>query len=520
VGKPFGERGGRRHGGRAALAGALALLLVILGAAESLGAPAARASLDDNVRETLGFAQQQLRATATTLPADRYPSHTEPDGGWATTGPDAWTSGFLPGSLWLAYEASGDPFWRTQAVDRLAALEPEKRDISGNDQGFKLLTSFGNAYRLTGNDAYRRVVVRGAESLASRYGPVVGATRSWGDRHAPRFTVIVDNLMNLELLFWAAKHGGDPAWYGIALSHALRTLRTHVRRDGSTYHVVDFDAATGAVQRKRTRQGRARSSTWSRGQAWAINGFTIAYRETGDRRFLEAARRVADWFIVHLPPDRVPYWDFDAPGIPNAPRDSSAAAIAASGLLELAVLEPDGVRANGYRDSAESIIAALSTEPYIARDDPTQAILLHGTQDRPRRNFDTGLSFGDYYFLEALLRHRTPPAPVSGPELDVELADERPLMATVSSDQPGVARAALLARRPLARGLGLRSAHSAVLDRGRARLDGSGEAPLRLELSRRVRSAIRGRHRAPALLSVVMTAADGRASSTALPLEL
>jgi unsaturated chondroitin disaccharide hydrolase len=498
---------------------ALGVLIVVAGGLTT-GATAAHASLDDVVRADLEFAQRQLRATATTLPADRYPAHTDASGRWTTTGADAWTSGFFPGSEWLAYEASGDLFWRDQAAARLPGLEAEKRDTSGNDQGFKLLTSFGHAYRLTGNDAYRRVVLRAAESLASRYGPAVGATRSWGNRRASRFTVIVDNLMNLELLFWASKHGGDPAWYGIALSHALRTLRTHLRPDGSTFHVVDFHRGTGAVRRKRTRQGAARDSTWSRGQAWAIHGFTMAYRETGDGRLFDAARRVADWFIAHLPPDRVPYWDFDAAGIPHAPRDSSAAAIAASGLLELAELDPDPARAAGYRDSAESIIAALSSEPYIARGDSTQAILLHGTQDRPRRNFDTGLSFGDHYFLEALLRYSDPPAPELGPGLDVELADGRPLRATVSSDEAGIVRAALLARRPLARSLGLRSARSAVLGRARARLEGSGEAPLRLRLGKRVRDAIRPGHRAPPLLSVVMNTADGRSAATALPLDL
>jgi unsaturated chondroitin disaccharide hydrolase len=498
---------------------ALSIVIAVAGALTS-GAAAAHASLDDVVRDDLAFARQQLRATAVTVPADRYPANTKPNGGWATTGPDAWTSGFFPGSAWRAYEASGNPFWHTQAAERLVALEPEKRDTSGNDQGFKLLTSFGNAYRLTGNDAYRRVVLRAAESLASRYGPAVGATRSWGNRRASRFTVIVDNLMNLELLFWAAKRGGDPAWYGMALSHALRTLRTHIRPDGSTFHVVDFRRRTGTVRRKRTRQGQARNSTWSRGQAWAIHGFTMAYRETGDGRLLDAARRVADWFIAHLPPDQVPYWDFDAPGIPRAPRDSSAAAIAASGLLELAELDPDPARAGGYRDSAESIIAALSSEPYIARGVPTQAILLHGTQDRPKRNFDTGLSFGDYYFLEALLRYRTPPAPDPAPELDVELAEGRRLPATVSSDQAGIVRAALLARRPLARRLGLRTAHSAVLDRARAQLDGSAEAPMRLRLSARVQRTSRARHRAPALLSLVMNTADGRSAAKTLPLRL
>jgi unsaturated chondroitin disaccharide hydrolase len=388
---------------------ALAIAVIAVG----IEAPPARAEIDDTTRANLEFAQTRLAATAASVPHGRYPSHTGPHGDWRTTGPSEWTSGFFPGSLWLAYRSTGDPYWRSQAEPRQTRLWGQRRDKSGSDQGFKLLGSFGNAHLLTGEDRYRRAILRGAESLASRFSPVVGATRSWGDGSSPRFTVIVDNLMNLELLFWASKHGGDPALYEMAHSHALRTRRDHVRRDGSTFHVVDYDPRTGRVERKRTRQGHSRASTWSRGQAWAVYGFTMAYRETGDVRLLDAARRTADWFLAHLPPDRVPYWDFDAPAIPNAPRDSSAAAIAASALLELAALEPDAARVVRYRGNAESIMRALSRLKYLARGRPTEAILLHGTQDKPRGNYDTGLVFGDYYFVEALLRSEataaTPP---------------------------------------------------------------------------------------------------------------
>jgi hypothetical protein len=516
------ECGEGRGAWRTALAGALVAVGLLLTAppASAFTPAQGAASLDDTVREDLEFAEQQLRATAASVPPNRYPA-TAATGGWTTTGSRAWTSGFFPGSLWLAYGVSRDPELHALAASRLAALEGQKRDTTGNDQGFKLLNSFGHAYRLTGDDAYRRVVLRGADSLASRFSPVVGATRSWGDRGSRDFTVIVDNLMNLELLFWASKHGGDPAWYGMALSHALRTMRDHVRRDGSTFHVVDYDPGTRRVTRKRTRQGYARGSTWSRGQAWAVYGFTMAYRESGDRRLLDAAQRTADWFIAHLPSDSVPFWDFDAPGIPNAPRDSSAAAIAASGLLELAVLDPEPARAARYADSADSIIASLSSSSYLAGGRPTQAILLHGTQDRPRGNYDTGLVFGDYYFIEALLRQLSPPDPPAAPKLTVRArraGDE--LRARMRSDQAGRIRAALLARHGTARKLGLDHAGSGVLGRGDARLRQPGRTTLRIRLTPWARRSLQGTRHARATISAVLRTPDGEATATTAPLGL
>jgi unsaturated chondroitin disaccharide hydrolase len=489
--------------------------VIVLG----LGATLARASLDDTVRDDLEFAQQQLRATAASVPPHRYPASTAASGEWMTTSPGEWTSGFFPGSLWLAYAASGDSDLRAQAASRLTALEDQKRDTRGNDQGFKLFDSFGTAYGATGVDSYRRVVLRAADSLASRFGPVVGATRSWGDRQSRDFTVIVDNLMNLELLFWASKHGGDPAWYGMALSHALRTARDHVRGDGSTFHVVDYSPGSGRVRGKRTRQGHSRGSTWSRGQAWAVHGFTMAYRETGVRRLLDAARRTADWFLTHLPPDRVPYWDFEAPGIPNEPRDSSAAAIAASGLLELAALEPDATRSARYRAAADSIITALSSAPYLARGHSTQAILLHGTQDRPRGSYDTGLVFGDHYFIEALLRRQSPPQPPDPAQLEVRArrSGDR-LHARVRSDRPGRVRAALVARRGVARKLQLESARSGVLARGHARLREHGRTTLRMRLAPRAAKSSAGAASLGATLSVVLRTPGGEALATTVPL--
>ena len=494
---------------------------VVVLAAVALGICAARpgsaaASLDDTVRDDLAFARQRLAEAAGSVAPDRYPSHTEPSGAWAATGAGEWTSGFFPGSLWLAYEATGDAALRSQAQLREAGLRAQRLDTSGNDQGFKLLDSFGNGYRLTGDDSSRRVVLRGARSLASRYGPAVGMTRSWGKRNSPRFTVIVDNLMNLELLFWAARHGGDPAWYGMALSHVLRSARDHVRGDGSTAHVVDYGARSGKLRRKRTRQGYARNSTWSRGQAWAVYGFTMAYRETGDRRLLAAARRAADWYLGHLPSDLVPYWDFDAPGIPDAPRDSSAAAIAASGLLDLAELDPDAAQRARYHAAAEATLASLSSDRYLARGHPDQSILLHGTQDRPRGEYDTGLVFGDYYFIEALLRHRSLPRPPDTPKLDVRARwTGGEVRARVRSNEAGTIRAALLAGRGTARRLELDDARSAVLGRSRARLVEPGTARLRIDPRRGGSGRVAGTR-----LCLVLTPADGDGTATAVPVRL
>jgi unsaturated chondroitin disaccharide hydrolase len=196
----------------------------------------------------------------------------------------------------------------------------------------------------------------------------------------------------------------------MAINHALRTMEQHVRPDGSSYHRVIYDTATGAVLNKGTVQGYSSESTWARGQAWGIYGFTMMYRETGDLRFLDTAQRMADWFIAHLPEDGVPYWDFSAPGIPDEPRDSSAAAIAASGLLELGQLGSDPMRNHGYLDAATRILTSLSTPAYLAEGTGNQGILLHGTSNRPAQRYDTALIYGDYYFLEALLRLRWLPA--------------------------------------------------------------------------------------------------------------
>jgi unsaturated chondroitin disaccharide hydrolase len=331
-----------------------------------------------------------------------FPSVTTRSGNWVTTGRGYWTSGFFPGTLWLLYQHTTQRAWLRAASTWTSPLAPQARVTRSHDVGFEILSSFGNGFAEASPPGYRAVLLRAAASLASRYNATVGAIRSWGPRNDARhFEVIVDGLMNAELLFWGAAHGGPARWAQIATRHDLTTLRHLVRPDGSVVHMVDFDPSSGAVLRLANPQGYDLSSTWSRGQAWAIAGFTIAYRATGDPRFLDAARATAGYFVAHLPADCVPYWDFDAPGIPHAPRDSSAAAVAADYLLELGALEPARARAAADVRAAARILGSLETNFLAARG---AAVLDRGTADEALGRFDIGTSYGDYYFVSALDR--------------------------------------------------------------------------------------------------------------------
>lgn len=369
------------------------------------GAALAEDSFDTAVRNDFSFAATQLKNTTEAIATTSYPITTDSGGVWSNTNASSWTSGFFPGSLWFKYQETANSTWKTKALNWQAGIESQKINTSTHDLGFMVFNSFGNGYRLTGDDAYRQVVLQTASSLATRYSSVVGCFKSWNGA-ATDFRVIIDNMMNLELMFWAAKHGGQADWYDMAVNHALKTSQQHVRSDGSTYHEVNYNPSTGTVNTKRTYQGYSDSSTWARGQAWAIYGFTMAYRETGDMRFLTTARKVADYYLSRLPSDKVPYWDFDAPNIPNEPRDSSAAAIAASGLFELSFRETDATRKLNYFNAAKSMLNSLSSLIYLAQGTTNRAILLHGTYSKPGGNYDTGTIWGDYYFLEALLRYR------------------------------------------------------------------------------------------------------------------
>ena len=320
-----------------------------------------------------------------------------------------WTVGFFPGSLWYLYESTREEKWRTAAERFTRLLEPEQRNTRTHDVGFILNCSYGNGLRLAGDSAYRPILLNGAASLATRFSPIVGCIKSW-DRPPTEFTyaVIIDNLMNLELLLRAARNGGDPRLHEIAIAHADATLKNHFRSDGSTFHVVDYDAATGRVLRRITHQGAADGSAWARGQAWSLYGYTMLFRETREVRYLQIAEKVAGFIMNHprLTADKVPYWDFDAPGQPNAPRDSAAAAIMSSALFELAGLARSRQAAAGYAAFAEAQLRSLTSPAYLAEPGSNGGFLLmHATGNLPiKREIDVPINYGDYYFLEALLR--------------------------------------------------------------------------------------------------------------------
>lgn len=320
----------------------------------------------------------------------------------------SWISGFFPGSLWQMYEFSRDEKWLKAAHHFTRNIEQEKYNGGTHDMGFKLFCTYGTGYRLTGRREYRDVLIQGANTLITRFNPKVGCIRSW-DHHADKwdYPVIIDNMMNLELLFWATRETGDSTYFNIAKIHAETTLKNHFREDNSSYHVISYDTLTGEVVKKNTHQGYAHESAWARGQAWGLYGFTMAYRETGDKRFLEKARGIAAFILNHprLPEDMIPYWDFDAPEIPDTERDASAGAIISSALFELSAYCEEMER-DRYLAAAEKILASLSSAVYLAEPGTNNFFLLkHSVGNHPGgREIDVPLAYADYYFLEANLR--------------------------------------------------------------------------------------------------------------------
>lgn len=314
-----------------------------------------------------------------------------------------WTSGFYPGVLWQMFALTKDKSWKDCAKAATARIEGEKDNGRTHDMGFKVYNSFGKGYQLTGDSHYRDVIMHAAKTLSSRFNPTVGCIRSW-DHNTDKwqFPVIIDNMLNLELLFATTKLTGDSTYYRIAVSHADKTLENHFRPDGGSYHVVDYDPQTGEVKHRHTHQGYAHESTWARGQAWAIYGFTMCYRETGEERFLKKALALFSWLSERLPEDGVAYWDFDAPTIPNEPRDASAAAVMASALYELDDLVP---HKPALRELADRIITSLTANYRNAKGTNSGFLLTHSTGSKPHHSeVDVPLIYADYYYLEALLR--------------------------------------------------------------------------------------------------------------------
>lgn len=351
--------------------------------------------------------EAQLEKAASTYSPDENPRSIKADGSIHLAPARDWTCGFFPGSLWYAYELTGNKELEAQANRFTLALDSVQYFTYTHDLGFMLYCSYGNAYRLTNKEEYKKVLLTGAESLATRFNPTVGCIRSW-DFGEWQFPVIVDNMMNLEFLCWASDVSGDAKYKDIAKKHADKTMQNHFRPDYSSYHVVSYDTITGEAIQKRTYQGYADDSAWARGQAWGVHGYTMMYRETKNKNYLNMAQKIASFLMNHpnMPKDKVPYWDFNAPNIPDAPRDASAAAIIASAFIELSAYAD--ANSPNYFAYAEDILQSLSSSQYLAEvGSNAYFILKHSVGALPKDSeIDTPLNYADYYYLEAMMRYK------------------------------------------------------------------------------------------------------------------
>jgi len=327
------------------------------------------------------------------------------DGSLSVVAAGDWTSGFYPGALWYMFEMTGQAEWKEKAIKYTEILEEQQFNGSDHDVGFRMFCSYGNAYRLTSNPDYIAVLEQSAKTLIARYYENVGCIRSWNfNEENWQCPVIIDNMMNLELLFWATIKTGDSVYHDIALNHALTTMENHFRPDNSSVHVVDYDTITGEVRKINTHQGYADESSWARGQAWGLYGYTVTYRFTKNPDFLRQAEKIADFLLGHpnLPDDLVPYWDFDAPGIPDEPRDVSAAAIIASALYELCTYSDKG---DIYKHQANKIMESLGSTYASAPGENFGFVLGHSVGAKPMDSeVDVPLNYADYYYLEARMR--------------------------------------------------------------------------------------------------------------------
>ena len=333
-----------------------------------------------------------------------YPRSIWPSGKLMHSNYKWWCSGFYPGSLWLVYEYTGQERFKELALKYQAGLEPLRYRTDDHDIGFQLMCSYGNCLRLTKDQACVPVLLDGAKSLASRFDPEVGCTRSWDHNKKYTFPVIIDNMMNLELLLKAVELGGDKSLKDVAVTHAYTTMKNHFRKDNSSFHLVDYNPETGEIIKKQTVQGYTDGSAWSRGQAWGMYGYPMVYRFTKDKKILKHAIAIAEYLLPRIPEDGIPYWDYDAPNIPNEVRDASAAAITACGLLELSKYVGPKKSAR-YLAVVEKILRTLASDEYLAAEGENYGFLLkHSTGYRlANSEVDVPLTYADYYFLEALL---------------------------------------------------------------------------------------------------------------------
>ena len=354
------------------------------------------------------FAAVQLsNSVKQVINTNLYPRRTLTNGVWTNSTVTDWISGFFPGAMWYVYEQTGDTNFLKWARDWTAGIASQQHVTNTDDIGFMINTSFGNGLRITGDTNYRSVVITGAQSFTNRYSAIV---RSLADDELlppTNFQVILDTMMNCEILYHATDLNGNTNISFKAFNHQLRAMTNQIRPDNSTYHMVLYSTVNGDLTYQGTRAGYSSNSTWARGHAWAIYAFTMGYRETGYPPFLDAAQRVAQYYIDNVPSDYVPYWDFDDPAIPNSPRDSSAAAITLSGLIQLSELTTNLTNAALYWSEAHNIFESLASTNYLAQGTSNSSILLHGvgnTPVLPDPEINVGLIYGDYYFVEAMRR--------------------------------------------------------------------------------------------------------------------
>ncbi|RYG15326.1 MAG: glucuronyl hydrolase [Chitinophagaceae bacterium] len=352
---------------------------------------------------------QLIKATQTYQPG-KNPRSVNPDGSVRVVGYKDWTTGFFPGSLWYGYELTGNKQLADEAKKFTLALDSIRYIKDTHDVGFMLFCSYGNAYRITGEKTYLPVLNDGAKNLAARFSPKVGAIRSWDFGHW-QYPVIIDNMMNLEYLYWAGKQFNDQNFVKVANAHATTTLKNHFRKDYSSYHVIDYNPENGSVVRKATHQGLTDESSWARGQAWGLYGYTMCYANSKDNKFLVQAENIAKFIMNHpkTPKDKIPVWDYDVHNAletaERAPRDASAAAVIASALLDLSTQVKDGKK---YFDYAEDILESLSSDAYLAKPGENGLFILKHSTGAMLYNseIDTPLDYADYYYLEALKRYK------------------------------------------------------------------------------------------------------------------
>lgn len=379
------------------------------------------------IKENLEFVTAQTEKMLESIgepTGNNYPRTMKNDGMLAVTNMYDWTPGFFPGSLWYLYELTGESKWKDEAEKWTASLEPLKTFTAHHDLGFMMYCSYGNAERLAPKPEYKDILIESAKSLSTRFDDKTGVIKSWNQFKSWNdsvsrydYPVIIDNMMNLEMLFYASKISGDKRFFDIAVSHADMTLKNQFREDFSTYHVVSYDTESSNVLSRNTAQGFSDNSTWSRGQAWAIYGFTMTYRETKDPKYLDAAIKSADYYLKNLPEDLVPLWDFNVGETGYLPevrsyasefqeklRDASAAAIVCSALFELGAAADNKV----YIDTAVKILQSLASPQYRATlGSNANFIIMHCVGSIPHRSeIDKPLVYADYYFLEALLRYK------------------------------------------------------------------------------------------------------------------